>query len=63
MDRDNKALTAATECMRYQGMTVVPHYTQSGVFVIPGGRHVTRDQLIRAGAVPTIQQLWPRIGQ
>lgn len=41
-------------------ITIVPDYEQPDVWVLPGGREVTAEQLTAAGAMRSYTLLWPR---
>ena len=44
----------------YEKITIVPHYVKQNVFVLPGGREVSEERLVDAGAFTTATYLWPR---
>ena len=42
------------------GILLVPHYTKKHVFVWPGGKFFTPDELVAMGAKESTTLLWPR---
>jgi len=45
---------------RLGALTLVPHYTERGVWVAPGGARYTVSELVRMGAVASTAPLWSR---
>ena len=58
--------TIEQEVFWLDGILYLPHYTKPGRFVAPGDdkraiRPYYREELIAAGATPSVEFLWPRL--
>lgn len=49
-----------TPCYWLNDIQYVPHYTEEGVFVAPGGIEKTEKYLLEHGAVKATDYLWQR---
>lgn len=45
---------------KFGQFTLVPTYHTIGKYALPGGKEISEDRLIKAGAQPTIEMLWSR---
>lgn len=62
---NDNAPTYPTEVYKKEGVTYVPHYRNSSIFVGPGYPHTckhkyTAEELVEAGAKKEVSMLWSR---
>ena len=58
--KDEKATREMQPVLRWAGVNWLPHYSKRDYFVAPGGVEKHRADLMRAGAVLRVQELWTR---
>ena len=62
----SKAELMPTQCLKFGGITYLPHYQEANRYVRPGYGDIHFEtfsgiELLALGAVVTVEALWPRL--